>query len=495
MGYLLALDQGTTSSRAIIFNHHAKLIAAHQIEIAQSHPQDGWVEQDPMEIWSTSLSCLQQVLKKSQLSATHVTALGITNQRETTIVWDKVTGLPIYPAIVWQDRRTATMCLEPRLQDQASLIQQKTGLILDPYFSATKVAWLLKNVPSAKTRAQQGQLLFGTVDSYLLWHLTKGLKHCTDATNASRTMLFNLETQDWDDELLKLFEIPRQMLPTILNSADNFGVVAKDFFQAEIPIGAMIGDQQAALIGQGCVKPGESKVTFGTGAFLLVNTGDQLIRSKHKLLTTVAYKIHDEVMYGLEGSIFSAGIIMKWLRDELKIIHNVADSEALARQIDDTGNVYLVPAFTGLGAPYWSPQARGALVGLKLDTGVAQIVRASLEAVVYQTKDLLSCIAQDGVKKIMTLRVDGGMAVNHWLLQFLADMLNIPIERPKMVESSAWGCAFLAGLQANIFNNLKQVKALSPAASHFNVSMDTKVREKFYQGWKQAIQNVIAFSD
>ncbi len=491
MTYLLSLDQGTTSSRAIIFNENAKPIAMHQIDIHQTYPQDGWVEQDPEEIWKSSLECCQQVIKKSQLSASNIAAMGITNQRETTIIWDRKTGIPIYPAIVWQDRRTAELCDQFVRTDLNSVIQQKTGLMFDPYFSATKILWILQHVPGARTRAEQGELAFGTVDSFLLWRFTSGKSHFTDATNASRTLLYNLAANCWDDDIINALNIPKNLLPSVLDNVANFGTTDPCFLGVPLQVSAMIGDQQGATVGQGCFSPGMVKATYGTGAFMLLNTGSEIVISKNKLLSTVAFRINGKSIYGLEGSIFSAGMIIKWLRDSLKLIKHSSESELLAKRIASTDGVYLVPAFTGLGAPYWNPHARAALFGLKGNSGVEQIVRAALEAVCYQTRDLFECMLSDGVPKIETLRVDGGMSINNWLLQFLSDILNLNVQRPVCIESSALGAAFLAGLQQGVFSSLENIAEHCESDASFQPHMLENERKQLYNGWKNAVERII----
>ncbi|MGB1263193.1 MAG: glycerol kinase GlpK [Cognaticolwellia sp.] len=489
--YLLAIDQGTTSSRAIIFNAKGELIASAAEEFAQIYPADGWVEHEPTVIWQSTLASCQQALAQSQLSANDVAAIGITNQRETTLVWDKTTGETIYNAIVWQDRRTAPHCETLKQNpDIVAKVKAKTGLLLDPYFSATKIAWILDNVAGAREKAQAGQLCFGTVDSFLLWQLTGGQSFATDATNASRTMLFNIVDNCWDQELLTLFDIPESMLPEVKNSADNFGHTLSEHFGEAIAINAMIGDQQAALVGQACFDKGMMKSTYGTGGFVMVNTGADIVYSQHQMLTTVAYRLANKTTYALEGSIFMAGATMQWLRDSLQLITDVAQSQPLAQSLQGENHVYLVPAFTGLGAPHWQPDARGAIVGLTRDSGIKEIVTAALASVAYQTRDLLTALAQDGINTTQ-LRVDGGMVVNDWLLQFLADILNLVIERPKITETTALGSALLAGLQQGMFTNLEQAAQSWQVQAQFVPSMTSESRDRHYQGWLTALQRVI----
>lgn len=489
--YLLAIDQGTTNSRAIIFDKAGQLIAQHEIVLQQFFPHSGWVEQNPDEIFENTVRCCREVINKSRLTVEEIAAIGISNQRETTIIWDKHTGRPVYPAIVWQDRRTSDTCQELARQLPAELIQKKTGLLLDPYFSATKIMWILNNVPGIKSRAANGDLLFGTIDTYLVWKLTKGKSHVTDATNASRTMLYDINTQQWDKQLLQAFGIPEILLPTVMDNAADFGSVDADFFGRQVPITGMAGDQQAATVGQACFHPGMVKTTFGTGCFMLLNTGSEVIISNNRLLSTIAYRINNEVVYGLEGSIFSAGTTIKWLRDSLKIIKTAAETELHARRINDTGGVYLVPAFTGLGAPYWDPDARGALFGLTRGSEISHIVRAALESVAYQTRDLLDAMARDYQNQIDTLRVDGGMAANNWLLQFLADMAGISVQRPACVETSALGAAYLAGLQIGLYSSLQEITDMWKMNAEFSPHMQNQQREKLYDDWKDAVARTL----
>lgn len=492
--YLLSIDQGTTSSRAIVFTSMGEPISQHQIDLTQYYPQDGWVEQNPEEIWINTLECCRQALSKVHISANEIAALGITNQRETTIIWDRNSGQPIYHAIVWQDRRTAELCKQLEKTSIHSTLQEKTGLLLDPYFSATKIMWILNHIPHARERAERGELIFGTVDSFLLWRLTKGKVHATDATNASRTLLFNIRTQQWDQDILRAFEIPAAILPSVLDSSDDFGAVDAEFFGSSIPITSLIGDQQAATVGQACFEPGMVKSTYGTGCFMLLNTGRDMIQSHNRLLSTIAYRLNGEVTYGLEGSIFSAGATIKWLRDKLKLIKTAAETEVLAGSVNDSGGVYLIPAFTGLGAPYWDPDARGALLGLTRNSGVEHIVRAALEAVAYQTKDLLKAMKEDSQKQLKILRVDGGMAGNNWLLQFLADLLNLDIQSPSFIETTALGAAYLAGLHVGVYQSLNEISVLWKANRIFVAAMSQAKREELYSGWRQAIAKVTKIS-
>jgi glycerol kinase len=489
--YLLALDQGTTSTRAILFTTTGTIVAIEQQPLQQYFPQDGWVEHDAEEIAQAAISVLQKILLNTKIAAEQVAVLGITNQRETTIIWDKQTGKPLHRAIVWQDRRTAEYCHQLVVAGKETLIQQKTGLLIDPYFSATKLRWLLTNVPGVQELIQQQRLAFGTVDSFLLWKLTDGKQHATDATNAARTLLFNIHTQEWDKELLDLFAIPASILPEVRDSSADFGITDNKILGMQIPIGSMIGDQQAAAVGQACFTPGMIKSTYGTGCFMLVNTGEKPVQSQHRLLTTVAYRVQGKTTYALEGSIFVAGAAVQWLRDTLKLIQSFSETETLPLSTPDTGGVYLVPAFTGLGAPYWDPLARGAILGLTRDSGVQHIVRAALESVCYQTRDLLQAIEADWPGGFPALRVDGGMAVNDWLMQFLADILHIKVQRPQVTETTALGAAYLAGLQVGVYQSLDAIADLWQLQRTFIPEMPEERREKLYAGWLEAIKRIM----
>ncbi len=487
---LLAIDQGTTSSRAIVFDRKGDKLGTAQVELPQAYPQPGWVEHDAMRIWNDVQACVRGALKDARLQAKDILALGITNQRETTLIWDRKTSAPIAPAIVWQDRRTAAWCRERGDDQRQQWLQQKTGLLLDPYFCATKIGWLLDHVAGARSRAEKGELAFGTIDSWLLWNLSGGKLHATDATNASRTLLYNLQSGEWDDELLDFFEVPRQLLPQVRDSASDYGATDPELFGAAIPIGAIAGDQQAATVGQACFKPGMIKSTYGTGCFLVLNTGSDIVQSHQRLLSTVAYRINEQATYALEGSIFVAGAAVQWLRDAVRLIGSANETEALARSLDDTRGVYLVPAFTGLGAPYWDSQARGAILGLTRDSGIAHIVRAALESTCYQTRDLINAMAKDA-NPPTELRVDGGMVVNHWLTQFLADMLRIPVVRPRTIETTALGAALLAGLQAGEaaggYTSLEEIAALWRADARFEPKMEASRADALYAGWCDAV--------
>ncbi|PKI15877.1 glycerol kinase GlpK [Colwellia sp. 12G3] len=487
--YILAIDQGTTSSRAILFNREGDKVHSAQEEFPQYFPNDGWIEHDPIDIWQTVERTFKKVIAKIDMSKDTVRAIGITNQRETTLIWDRKTGEPLYRAIVWQDRRTSEYCQQLKDEGKEALISSKTGLLIDPYFSATKIVWILDNVDGARSRAERGELAFGTVDSYILWKLTSGKEHRTDATNASRTMLFNIHTQQWDEDLLKLFNIPRGLLPEVMDSSDNFGVTEQGIMGIEVPILAMAGDQQAALFGQTCFREGMAKSTYGTGCFMIVNTGDIALKSENRLLSTIAYRLNGKVTYALEGSIFIAGATVQWLRDGLKLIDDASDTEPLARQTPVDHGVYLVPAFTGLGAPYWDPNARGAIIGLTRDTGIKEIVTAGLQSVCYQTKDLQKAMENDGERPV-AFRVDGGMVVNNWLLQFLADILGTTVERPQMTETTALGVAYLAGLKAGIYNSLEELETMWKRDTCFEPKLDKPTRDGLYHGWKNAVRRV-----
>lgn len=490
-GYLLTIDQGTTSSRAIIFDEKGHPVGQHRIEFQQYFPESGWVEHDAEEIWQSTLQCCWSAVRSSGLSFNDILAIGITNQRETTVLWDRETGVPIHRAIVWQDRRTAQRCQQLKEDGQESLVQQKTGLLLDPYFSATKIAWLLEHIPKARAKAQEGKLAFGTIDSFLLWRLTQGQSHATDATNASRTLLFNIHEQQWDQELLKLFAIPQSILPKVLDNCADFGDTHPAVFGHAVPITAMAGDQQAALVGQTCFDPGMVKSTYGTGAFMMLNTGQSALVSSNRLLTTVAYRLKGKVTYAMEGSIFSAGSIVQWLRDKLGLVRLAAETETIANSISDNGGVYFVPAFTGLGAPYWQPEVRAAIEGLTRDNTAAHVVRAGLEAVAYQTRDLVNAMMADGASRLTAMRVDGGMVVNNWLMQFLSDILELPVDRPVVTETTALGVAFLAGLGCGLYRSLDEIKTLWSAERRFVPHMPPEKVRTAYQGWQDAVRHVL----
>ena len=489
MTHILAIDQGTTSSRGIIFDRDMRIVATAQQEFEQHFPQSGWVEHVVDDLWETTVATSKGAIEKAGISAADVTAIGITNQRETTIVWDKNTGQAIHNAIVWQDRRTSDMCRELKTDGFENTVTHKTGLLLDPYFSGTKLKWILDNVDGARVRAEAGELAFGTVDSFVLWHLTGGDVHATDITNASRTLIYNVVEQDWDEALLALFNIPANLLPEVKDSSDDFGTTEAYWLGAALPIAGVAGDQQAALVGQACFQPGMGKSTYGTGCFMILNTGDQPLKSEHKMLTTVGYRINGQVTYALEGSIFVAGAAIQWLRDGLKLFDDAAETQSLAERALNADTVYLVPAFTGLGAPYWDPDARGAMIGLTRDTSVSDIVSAGLRSVCYQTKDLVDAMAQDGAQ-FSTLRVDGGMVVNNLVVQFLSDVLGITVERPQVTETTALGVAFLAGLRVGMYESLEQISELWQSEQQFNPEMGQDNREKLYSGWLDAVSRV-----
>ena len=486
MKYVLALDQGTTSSRAILFDKGGSIVAASQKEFPQHFPQPGWVEHNPEDIWKSQLAVAKGVLRKAKLTANDVVAIGITNQRETTVVWDRNTGKAIGNAIVWQDRRTAQTCDTLRKRKVDRTIQKKTGLILDAYFSGTKVQWLLDNVKGARRKAEAGDLAFGTVDSWLIWRLTGGSVHVTDPSNASRTMLFNIHTGKWDAQLLKTFNVPSSMLPTVRSSSEIYGDTK--LLGGSIPIAGIAGDQQAALFGQCCTKPGMVKNTYGTGCFMLMNTGTEPVASKNKLLTTVAWKIGDRTEYALEGSIFIAGAVVQWLRDGLGLIRNSSEVEQLAAQVPDTGGVYLVPAFAGLGAPHWDAYARGTLVGMTRGTNKSHIARAALEGIAYQVGDVLQAMEADSGLKLKQLRVDGGASLNGLLMQFQSDLLRVPVVRPVVAETTALGAAYLAGLAVGYWKNQREISTQWQEAARFKSTMKPKRRAELIAGWDRALQ-------
>ena len=487
--YILSIDQGTTSSRAILFTEEGKVFAVAQSEFEQHFPQDGWVEHNPKDIIETVLNVCKRVLSENNVSIKQVAAIGITNQRETTLVWDKDTGETLYNAIVWQDRRTADYCESIQNEKNNTLINDKTGLLLDPYFSATKIKWILDNVEGARERANKGELAFGTVDSFLLWHLTGGKVHRTDATNASRTMIFNIHTQEWDNELLELFDIPSSMLPEVMDSSSEFGLCDVNVFNSPVPILGIAGDQQAALFGQACFEQGMAKSTYGTGCFLMLNTGEKPLKSKNRLLTTVAYRLNGKPTYAIEGSIFMAGATIQWIRDGLKLINCASETESIVEGMEVDHGVMLVPAFTGLGAPYWDPSARGAILGLTRDSGIKEIVMAGLQSVCYQTKDLQKAMESDGLRPTV-LRVDGGMVSNNWVLTFLSNILGARVDRPEIIETTALGVAYLAGLQAGIFTSLEQLSDMWHCDKQFEPTMSDTQRNNLYAQWLAAIKKV-----
>jgi len=490
--FILAIDQGTTSTRAILFDEKAHIVGSCQKELQLYYPDNGWVEQNPEDIWSDTEYVCRGVLAQHSIDPSQVAAIGIANQRETTIIWDRKTGEPICNAIVWQDRRTADICDWLKNDGHEALFTAKTGLLLDPYFSGTKIRWILDNIEGARPRAEKGELAFGTVDCFLLWRLTGGKVHATDVTNASRTLLYNIVEQKWDDELLGLLGVPKSLLPEVMDTSCDFGTVSEDFIGAPVKVTGMAGDQQAALFGQACFNPGMVKSTYGTGCFALMNIGPEFKPSSNKMLTTIAYRIKGEIAYAIEGSIFVAGAAIQWLRDGLGIIKSAAETEALAKSVEDNGGVYLVPAFAGLGAPYWNPHARAAVTGLTRGATAAHLVRAGLEAQAYQTEDLMRAMAEDAGYPMSEIRVDGGMVRNGWVCQFIADITSTPVLRPHVIETTALGAAYLAGLQAGIFASLDDVAQAWECEQRFSPQMTTKERKALYAGWQHAVKQVLA---
>lgn len=492
--YILALDQGTTSSRAILFNKAGDMVSLAQKEFRQIYPQSGWVEHDPLEIWGGQAGVAAEAVAKAGIDGRRIAAIGITNQRETTIVWNRETGQPVYNAIVWQDRRTATFCDELKARGKAETIRQKTGLLVDAYFSGSKIKWILDNVPGAREQAREGKLAFGTVDSWLIWNYTHGKVHVTDVSNASRTMLFNIHTLQWDEELLDLMGIPASMLPEVRSSSEVYGHTHETYLGVAIPIAGVAGDQQAALFGQQCTQPGMVKNTYGTGCFMMMNTGTQPIESKNNLLTTVAWKVGDQVHYALEGSIFIGGAVVKWLRDGLGIIRHSADVGPLAQEVSDSDGVYLVPAFAGLGAPHWNPNARGTLVGTTLGTKAAHVARAALDSIAYQTMDVLKAMEADAGMNIAQLRVDGGATVNGLLMQFQSDILGVDVVRPRITETTALGAAYLAGLAVGYWESLEDVQSQWQLDHRFTPQMPATQVQLYVDGWQRAIRAAIAWT-
>ena len=488
--YILAIDQGTSSCRAIIFDKNFQILGIEQKEFPQYYPQTGWVEQNPNEIWSTQLQVIKDLLKNLNIKPDEIAAIGITNQRETTIVWDKNTGKPIYNAIVWQDKRTSELCQNIKNTDFGDKIHKKTGLFIDAYFSATKLKWILDNVPEARKKALNGELLFGTIDTWLIWNLTGGKQHKTDFSNASRTMLFNIKELKWDQEILEFFAIPKNFLPEVVDSQGILGYTDKNILGAEIPIAGVAGDQQAALFGQLCFEPGMAKNTYGTGCFILMNTGEEIKYSNNGLLSTIAWGIEGKITYAIEGSVFIAGAVIKWLRDGLKIIDTAAQTEQMALSVPDNGDIYFIPAFAGLGAPYWNMNVRGAIVGLTQGITKNHIVRAALEAIAYQTKDVFDAMFKDTNIKLEKLFVDGGATANNFLMQFQSDILNVEVVRPKNIETTALGAAFLAALGVN-FTDLQKLKTFKEIDRHFYPQMSEKERNKLYNGWQDAVKMII----
>ncbi|AFD08214.1 glycerol kinase GlpK [Solitalea canadensis] len=491
--FILALDQGTTSSRAIIFNHQGEIVSLSQKPFEQIFPQPGWVEHDANEIWYTQSSVAAEAIAKYDLTGENIAAIGITNQRETTIVWDRQTGIPLYNAIVWQDRRTSRYCDDLKAQGLEKMIKDKTGLVIDAYFSGTKVKWILDNVKGARERAENGELCFGTIDSWLVWKFTRGKMHITDVSNASRTLLFNINTMEWDKELLELFNIPESMLPEVKQSSEIYGETSTTLFASKIPIAGIAGDQQAALFGQMCVHKGDTKNTYGTGCFMLMNTGDKPVQSKNSLLTTVAWKINDKVTYALEGSVFVGGAVIQWLRDGLEIIKKSSDSEALALSVEDNGGVYFVPALTGLGAPYWDQYARGAILGITRGTNNGHIARAALESIAFQVYELLRAMESDSGQKSTGLKVDGGAANNDLLMQFQADIFGSAVIRPKTLETTALGAAYLAGLAVGYWSDIDEIKNQWAVDKRFEPAINDEKAVELLKYWKKAVTKSLSW--
>ena len=489
--FIISIDQGTTSSRVILFNTKGKIEFVSQYEFKQYFPKNGWVEHNPNEIWSTTLKALKNVINKANKIRGHIISIGITNQRETTILWNKKTGKPIYNAIVWQDRRTQEYCKKLKNKKYENDFRKKTGLFIDPYFSATKVRWILDNVKESRKLLKSNNLLFGTVDTFLIWKLTRGKKHLTEATNASRTMLFNINNNKWDDEILKKLNIPKNILPEVKNSADDFGKTDKKITGKEIPISAVLGDQQAAAVGQTCFEKGSIKSTYGTGAFVIMNTGSKKINSKNKLLTTICYRLNNKTTYALEGSIFIAGAGVQWLRDKMKLIKKAPETEKIARSSNINDGIYVVPAFSGMGAPYWRPDARGLITGLTRDSNWQSLVRATVESVAYQSYDLFNAMNKDGLKPRI-VKIDGGMVANNWFSQFLSDTINLKVIRPKVLETTALGVALFAGYQVGEFKSLNQIKNIWQKDKAFAPKIKNSLRNQLLQGWKLAIRKTLA---
>ncbi|MDF2612411.1 MAG: glycerol kinase [Clostridia bacterium] len=492
--YIIALDQGTTSSRAIIFDKDQHIVGVSQREFTQIYPREGWVEHDPMEIWASQYGALQEVMAKANMTQEAIAAIGITNQRETTIIWDKETGMPIYNAIVWQCRRTADLCSELKAAGLENYIRETTGLVLDAYFSATKIKWLLDHVEGARARAEEGKLLFGTVDTWLVWKLTNGKVHITDYTNASRTMLFNIKTLEWDEKLLKVLDIPKSLLPEVKNSSEIYGhanLGAKG--GVRVPISGVAGDQQAALFGQGCFNKGDVKNTYGTGCFVLMNTGEEMVESKNGLLTTIAIGLEGKVQYALEGSVFVGGAVVQWLRDELRLINDSCDTDYFASKVGDSGGVYVVPAFVGLGAPYWDMYARGGVFGITRGTNRNHMIRASLEAIAYQSRDVIDAMIEDVGHGLNNMKVDGGASKNNFLMQFQADIIGSEVVRPTVVETTALGAAYLAGIAVGYWKDKNEILKAWRVDKAFTPSLDEAKRTKYYKGWKRAVKRCMAW--
>jgi len=488
--YILALDQGTTSCRAILFDNKARTIGMQQKEITQIYPKPGWVEHDPVEIFNTQIQVAKSLLAEKNISLSDIETIGLTNQRETTVLWDKRNGKPVYNAIVWQDTRTNEVCQHLKKSVNNEYVNEATGLVIDSYFSATKIKWILENIPGVRDESEKENILFGTIDSWLLWNLTSGKSHCTDYSNASRTMLYNIHELTWDKKILELLDIPEKILPEVKPSSSDFGLTSDDIFGLQIPVTGIAGDQQAALFGQACFEKGMLKNTYGTGCFMLMKTGHTAIRSKHGLLTTIAWGINNKVEYALEGSVFIAGAAVQWLRDNMKMIKHASETDAIASSINDTKGVYFVPAFTGLGTPYWDMNACGALIGLRRDTAFAEITRAVLESIAYQTKDVIEAMKEDSGMEIKILKVDGGAAANEFLMQFQSDILNLHIERPDAIEATAQGAAFLAGIYTGFWTK-EQIRNIKNDKKIFQPNMSESTRNNLYNGWKKAVSRVM----
>ena len=487
--YVMALDAGTTSNRAIIFDVDSKIVGVAQKEFTQHFPQPGWVEHDAEEIWSSMHEVMREALEQSGLVASDIAAIGITNQRETAVIWDRATGRPIYNAIVWQSRQTADICEDLKRQGLVDEFKEKTGLVIDAYFSGTKVKWILDHVEGARARAEKGELAFGTIDTWLLWKLTGGKEHKTDYSNASRTLMFNIKTLEWDEALLKHLTVPKSLLPEVRPSSEVYGHTVPSVIGASVPVAGMAGDQQSALFGQNCFSPGEAKNTYGTGCFLLMNTGEDLCMSKNGLVTTIAWGLDGKVEYALEGSIFVGGSAIQWLRDGLRLVDSAPDSEWVAKKVPDAGGVYMVPAFVGLGAPYWDMNARGMIIGLTRGTTKAHIVRATLDSLAYQTRDVLGAMEADSGNRLATLKVDGGAVANNLLMQFQADLLGVPVDRPQITETTALGAAYLAGLATGVWASKEELKKSWQLDTRFAPSLDQQEADKLYQGWKKAVKH------
>lgn len=495
MKYIMALDQGTTSSRAILFDNSGNITAVAQKEFQQYFPKPGWVEHDPAEIWSSQISVAAEVMSRAGIDADAIAGIGITNQRETTVVWDRKTGRPVHNAIVWQDRRTSSLTDDLKEQGYADLFQRKTGLVLDPYFSGTKIKWILDNVDGTRRKAENGDLLFGTVDSWLIWKMTNGNKHITDVTNASRTLLFNIHNLEWDKELLDLLDVPEAMLPEVVSSSSVYAETAGNIFASRIPIGGIAGDQQAALFGQVCTQKGMAKNTYGTGCFMLMNTGTEPIESKNNLLTTIAWQIDGETEYALEGSVFIGGAVVQWLRDGLEVIQSSEEIEPLASSVEHTDGIYLVPAFSGLGAPHWDPHARGTITGITRGTTKAHIARAALESIAYQSTDLLRAMELDSGINLKELRVDGGASVNSLLMQFQADLLRVPVIRPEITETTALGAAYLAGLAVGFWKDREEIADQWKVDQQYEPAVSSDIIEEKYEGWHRAVERAKGWKD